>query len=169
MVRCPSIREATPMSRLVRLACVMVLAVTAILLPGVPASAAALEWQAVQSHPWDSPYWENCQQNYLPTAQGCFFSNGDWLAIADIEPDGMRTGIHWATDYGARGVCYQANGADSHRAALLIGEYACKRDMAEGSKVRIQVGRCNDYAGHRCTGNFDYWRDWSGWSPWLTI
>lgn len=156
------------MSRLVRLVCVMLLAVTSTLLQVSPASAAALEWQAVQSHSWSSPYWENCQQNYLPTAQGCFFHDGDWLAVADIESDGMRTGMHWVTDYGPRGVCFQANGQDSARAALLIGEFACKRDMAEGSKVRVRVGRCNDYAGHRCN-DIANWRDWSGWTPWITI
>jgi hypothetical protein len=137
------------------------------LAPAAPASASAFEWNTVVAHEWSGHYVDNCQQNFLPSAQGCFLANGDWLGIADIFADGMSAGMHWQTNYDRKGICTQPHGQDSIVASIITGSWACNKNMREGEKIRIRVGRCNGSA-HSCTVLAN-WQDWSGWSPWLTI
>jgi Spy/CpxP family protein refolding chaperone len=72
---------------LTRLLAVATVVTTVVLLAPTAASAADFEWNYVTSHDWRTGNGPYCQQNFNNTAQGCFFNNGDYLAIADINAD----------------------------------------------------------------------------------
>jgi hypothetical protein len=151
-----------------RLLAILAVGVLAVVAAPSPANADAFEWQGSVAKYWEDNNDPNCQRNYNRTAQGCFWSDGDWMVLGDLESDSMRVGIHWQTDYGRRGICYSTGQKDANWMDwYLQGGQACKINMAEGSKVRIEVGRCNGSA----TNCFQFvnWRDWSGFTPWLTI
>lgn len=61
-------------------------------------------------------------------ALGCFYSSGDDFTVQDMRVDGKRAVLKWTTDYGRKGECHDANGANNPPTK-------CDYNFAEGHTV----------------------------------
>ncbi|WP_328501651.1 hypothetical protein OG828_17360 [Streptomyces sp. NBC_00457] len=65
-------------------------------------------------------------------APGCFYSTGDYFTVQDMRVDGLRAVLLWETDYGRKGECHDANGANNPPTK-------CDYDFKEGHTVLFKT------------------------------
>ncbi|MFH8880733.1 hypothetical protein [Streptomyces californicus] len=71
---------------------------------------------------------------------GCFYSEGDYFTVQDMRADGKRGVLKWQTDYGRKGECHDANGANNPPTK-------CDYDFKEGHTVLFQTAVRNGANG----------------------
>jgi hypothetical protein len=101
-----------------------------------------------------------CEAPVVDSGIGCFVPNDDDIYVKDNSREGASVGVHWITQNGREGLCIDSQGAPYWSKCPKI---------FTGTKIKWEVGTC-DRSHHPCTrpGYADGWRDWGGWSEWIT-
>src|ERR1700712_2879986 len=88
----------------------LVMALAASVWVAGPALAYSFEYDTATSRTWDMGRYLCVENGGVPSAVGCFESNGDYIDVGDTAVDSQSAGVQWKTDYGRSGLCVNDSG-----------------------------------------------------------